>query len=440
MEKLEWKTEKRSVGELIPLDYNPRIRKEKKQAKLSASLEKFNLVETPVINLDGRIIAGQRRWEVFMESGRGNERIDVRIPNRMLTEDEVKEYNLLSNTHAGEWDLPKLEMYFSNLYEEIVELPVVPAGLLPVDMINKKKHRQNEIAEDGFCDDPGAEPVTMPGDLYELNSHRFICADCTDRHEVERLMDGRLAQMVFTDPPYNVSIKQIGGGNPNSIGVKHAEFKMAAGEMNKSRFTRFLEDCFINLIKYSADGSIHYICMDWKHIHELTTAGKLYAEQKQLIVWKKDNGGMGTFYRSQHELIFVYKNGRRKHINNFGLGENGRYRTNVWEYTGMNSFASGEREHLDDHPTVKPVKLVAGAILDCSDPSGIILDTFLGSGTTLIAAEQTGRSCYGVEVDAKYCDLTVRRYLRFMKQYGLSVTVRRNGNILSGTELKAFGK
>jgi hypothetical protein len=270
-------TEKRTVKDLIPLDYNPRIRTEKKQAKLSISIEKFNLVETPVINLDNRIIAGQRRWEVFMESGRGNERIDVRVPSRLLTEEEVKEYNL-------------------------------------------------------------------------------------------------------------------------------------------------------------------HICMDWKHVHELTAAAKVYTEAKQLIVWKKDSGGMGTFYRSQHELIFVYKNGRKKHINNFMLGESGRYRTNVWEYAGMNSFASKDRENLADHPTVKPVKLVADAILDCSNPYDVILDAFPGSGTTLLAAEQTNRICYGMELDARYCDLTVRRWLRFMKLHDLSVTVRRNGQLLSGVELEAFIK
>ena len=440
MVKLEWKTEERIVKDLIPIDYNPRVRNERKQAKLSGSLEKFNLVETPVINLDGRIIAGQRRWEVFMESGRGDERIDVRVPNRLLTEEEVKEYNLLSNTHAGEWDLPKLELHFGNLYREIVELPYIGAELPLADAPDKRKNAPPEISEDGFCDAPPAEPVTQPGDIYELNSHRLICADCTDRMKVQQLMNGRQARMVFTDPPYNVSMREIGSGSPRSIGVKHADFKMAGGEMNTNRFTRFLQDTILNLIQFTENGSIHYICMDWKHICELAIAGKLYTEQKQLVVWKKDNGGMGSFYRSQHELIFVYKNGRKKHINNFELGQNGRYRTNVWEYTGMNSFASGERENMADHPTVKPVGLVADAILDCSNRYDIILDAFLGSGTTLLAAEQTGRICYGVELDPAYCDLTVRRYLQFTGRHNLSVTVRRNGQILSEVELKVFEK
>lgn len=439
MDKLIWSTEKRIVKELIPLDYNPRVRNEKKQRKLSGSLAKFNLVEIPVINKDNRIIAGQRRWEAFFEAGRENESIDVRVPNRMLTEEEIKEYNLLSNTHAGEWSLPMLETHFSSIYKEIIsDLPSIEADLPSSDMLDSKKQDQKEVIEDGFVEEPqeANRAITKPGDIYELNNHRLLCADCTDTVEIKRLMDGKLGQMVFTDPPYNVRVRDIVGLGK----AKYEEFKMASGEMNKTRFTRFLEDCFLNLIKYSQDGSIHYICMDWKHVNELSTAGKIYTEQKNLIVWKKDNGGMGTFYRSQHELIFVYKNGKRKHINNFGLGETGRYRTNVWEYTGMNSFGSKDRENLEDHPTIKPVKLVADAILDCSLLYGIVLDFFLGSGTTLIASEQTNRICYGVEMAPEYCDLTIKRYLRFMKQHNQEVVIKRNGVVLSASQLKEFEK
>jgi len=436
MVALKWITEQRKVRELIPTDYNPRERNEKKQKKLEGSLSKFNLVEIPVINLDNHIIAGQRRWEAYMESGREDEYIDVRVPNRMLTKEEVDEYMLMSNTHAGEWSLPKLEAHFSSIYKDIIDLPPISASLPSSDILDKEKQEQKDIVEDGFCDEPVAEPISQIGDIYELNNHRFICADSTDILELKRLMSGRLAQMVFTDPPYNVRVRDIVGLGK----TKHNEFQMASGEMNKNRFSRFLEDCFLSLIKFSENGSIHYICMDWKHVNELTTAGKIYTEQKNLIVWKKDNGGMGTFYRSQHEFIFVYKNGKKKHINNFGLGETGRYRTNVWEYTGVNSFGSEDRKTFEDHPTPKPVKMVADAIIDCSNLYGIILDIFLGSGTTIIAAEQTNRICYGVEMDTKYCDLIVRRYLRFMKQHNQPVVVKRNGNILTDAELKEFEK
>lgn len=435
MEKLYWKTEQRRVRDLIPLEINPRKINAAKQQQLIESYKTFDLVEIPVINRDNHIIAGERRFEVLWYAGKQDDLIDVRVPNRMLTEEEVKKYCLISNTHSGEWDLVKLEEYFADInYQDIInDLPDLKTDLPSAEVVaaTREETEQKEVVEDEFDEPFPAEPVTQPGDYYELNNHRLLCADSTDMHAVERLMGGQLAQMVFTDPPYNVKVKDIGGLGK----IKHEEFKMASGEMNKSRFTRFLEDVIMNLMKFSKTGSIHYICMDWKHINELSTAGKLYQEFKQLIIWVKDNGGMGTFYRSQHELIFVYKNGRGKHINNFELGQTGRYRTNVWQYTGMNSVGNRERENLEDHPTVKPVKLVADALLDCSNKNGIILDLFLGSGTTIIAAEQTGRICYGMEMDEKYCDIIIRRYLRFMKQYGLPVYIKKNGAELTPEEL-----
>ncbi len=435
MKQLVWHTEQRKVRELIPLNYNPRKRNEKKQQDLQQSLNKFNLVDTPVINLDNSLISGERRLEALLEAGRGEELIDVRVPNRMLTEKEVKEYNLLANTHAGEWDLPKLEAHFGGLYEGIVELPTLSTELPTADLLDKQKEVQKEIVDDGFIDEPTeAEPITKVGDVYELNDHRIICGDCTDELVVRKLMNKKMAQMVFTDPPYNVKVKNIVGLGKS----KHDEFKMASGEMNQNRFSRFLEDVFLNLIKHTSDGSIHYICMDWKHVNEITTAGKIYTELKNLIVWVKKNGGMGSFYRSKHELIFVYKNGKGKHTNNFMLGQTGRYRTNVWEYDGMSSVGNKERGLLEDHPTVKPVKLVADAVLDCSNYNDLILDVFLGSGTTLVASEQTNRICFGCELDPKYVDLTIKRYLKFQKQYGKKVLIKKNGIELSEKEQQKY--
>lgn len=438
MERLYWTTEQRRVRDLIPLEFNPRKVNAEKQQQLIESYKTFDLVEIPVINRDNHIIAGERRFEVLWYAGKQDDLIDVRVPNRMLTEEEVKKYCLISNTHSGEWDLVKLEEYFADInYQDIInDLPDLKTDLPSTDVVTSKPEaiEQKEIVEDEFDEPLPVDPVTKPGDYYELNSHRLLCADSTDMHAVERLMSGQLAQMVFTDPPYNVKVKDIGGLGK----IKHEEFKMASGEMNKSRFTRFLEDVIMNLMKFSKTGSIHYICMDWKHVHELSTAGKLYQEFKQLIIWVKDNGGMGTFYRSQHELIFVYKNGRGKHINNFELGQTGRYRTNVWQYAGMNSVGNKERDELEEHPTVKPVKLVADALLDCSNKNGVILDLFLGSGTTIIASEQTGRVCYGIEMDEKYCDTIIRRYLRFMKQYGLPVCIKKNGVELTPDELLKY--
>jgi DNA modification methylase len=433
MESLKWHTEIRRVGDLIPLDYNPRIRNEDKQRKLQDSISKFNLVEIPVINLDNHIIAGQRRWEVYMETGRADDEIDVRVPNRMLTEAEVKEYNLIANTHAGEWDLPRLEAHFADIYKDIIpDLPTVDiSSLPPVASVASKK---NEITEDDFIEQPRQKSITQSGDLYEINSHKILCGDSTDINSLNKLMSNKTADMIFTDPPYNLNSNYIG----NHGKVKHDDFIMASGEMTRSRFTRFLEDIFVNLIKVSNDGSIHYICMDWKHIKEISIAAEVYSKAMNLIIWKKTNAGMGTFYRSQHELIFVYKNGKKKHINNFGLGETGRYRTNVWEYAGMNIIANEERNILNDHPTPKPIKLVADAILDCSNPFGIILDVFLGSGTTLIAAEQTNRICHAIEMEPAYVDLSILRYIRLLNTHKQPFTIKRNGLELNKNEIAEY--
>ncbi len=213
--------------------------------------------------------------------------------------------------------------------------------------------------------------------------------------------------MVFTDPPYNVPID----GHVSGLGkVKHREFAMAAGEMSEDEFTAFLATVFRNQAGHSADGAIHFICMDWRHIGEVIAAGgDAYTELKNFCIWAKTNGGMGSLYRSQHELVFVFKAGTAPHINNVELGRHGRYRTTLWSYAGINSFGKDRDAELALHPTVKPVKLVADAILDCSRRGGVVLDPFAGSGTTLIAAEKTGRRGYGIELDPRYCDVIVRR-------------------------------
>jgi len=216
--------------------------------------------------------------------------------------------------------------------------------------------------------------------------------------------------MVFTDPPYNVPID----GHASGLGaIHHRPFPMASGEMDGLQFTGFLCTAFQNLVGFSDDGSLHYVCMDWRHIEEVTAAGReVYTGLKNLCVWVKDNPGMGSFYRSGHEFVFVFKHGRSAHRNNVQLGGFGRNRSNVWRYPGANSFARGGAEGnlLALHPTVKPVALVADAILDCSARGDIVLDAFLGSGTTVIAAERTGRRCYGLELDPAYVDTIVRRW------------------------------
>ena len=225
---------------------------------------------------------------------------------------------------------------------------------------------------------------------------------------MDRLVDGESADLVFTDPPYNVAID----GNVCGLGaVKHREFAFASGEMSESQFTRFLADTLGNMSRVMRDGAIAFVCMDWRHMGELLTAGsEAFTELKNLVVWNKTNGGMGAFYRSKHELIFVFKQGSAQHTNSFGLGETGRYRTNVWDYAGISSIGANRSDELAMHPTVKPVALIADAIMDCSKRGQIVLDGFGGSGSTLIAAEKTGRCARLIEYDPLYCDTIVRRW------------------------------
>jgi len=224
-------------------------------------------------------------------------------------------------------------------------------------------------------------------------------------------MAGQAARMVFTDPPYNVPVN---GHICGKGSIQHREFAMASGEMSKAQFTDFLKAAFENLVRHSVSGSIHYVCIDWRHIDEISKAGEdVYTELKNLIVWAKDNGGMGTFYRSRHELIFAFKNGSAPHINTFELGQHGRYRTNVWEYKGVHTRRAGRMEELALHPTVKPVQMIADAIKDVSARGDIVLDIFGGSSSTLIAAHKTGRSGYLAELDPIYYGRIIRRWEAF---------------------------
>jgi hypothetical protein len=213
--------------------------------------------------------------------------------------------------------------------------------------------------------------------------------------------------MVITDPPFNVPIGRYASGR----GAKtHREFQMASGDMSPAQFREFLTGAMKHLAAFSISGSIHYVFMDWKHMEEVLAAGRVaYTELKNLCVWGKTSCGLGSFYRSQHELVFVFKSGADKNINNFGLGKSKRNRTNLWSYAGANAYRRGRARDLADHPTVKPAEMIADAILDCSRRQGIVLDAFCGSGTTLVAAEQTGRRGRGIEIDPAYIDVAIRR-------------------------------
>lgn len=441
---LNWTTVQRKINDLIPYQHNPRKLTDEKRDQLIRSLEKFNLAEIPAVNTDGVIIAGHQRIKVLQLLGRGEEIIDVRIPNRPLTEQEFKEYNITSNLQVGVWDVELLEEVFSDIDLKDLGLDVNELNIPEID------NGLTDETEDEVDDRLPEEPITQPGDFYEfifLNKglqHKVHCADSRDPQLVTRLMGDDRAHLILTDPPYNVKIDDI----VNSGKTRHKDFKLASGELSETEFIEFLKQSFINLQNFSMPGSLHFIFMDWKHIYEILTAGRvIYSEQKQLIVWNKDNGGMGSFYRSKHELCFVFKHGTEKHINNFLLGQFGRYRTNVWDYAGANSFTNRQKEDngkttgvgdLEYHPTVKSLEMMADAMLDCSCKGHIILDLFLGSGTNIVAAEQTRRNCYGQELEEGYCDVIVRRWIRYMHHNDLPFKILKNGVELTAGDLEKY--
>lgn len=400
----------RNPAALKPRATNPRTHSKKQIRQIADSIERFGFTNPVLIDHAGGVIAGHGRIEAATLLG--IEKVPtIRLED--LTEGEIRAYVIADNKlaeNAG-WDRELLAIELQGLIEPNIDFDVTITGFeMPeIDILIGELSSADE-EEDPADEVPAVadgQPVTQPGDIWCIGKHRLICGDATDLDICSRLLDGAVAQMVFTDPPYNVPID----GHVSGLGkVKHREFAMASGEMSEAEFTAFLATVFGNLASHSADGAIHFICMDWRHMGEVVAAGNdAFTELKNLCIWAKTNGGMGSLYRSQHELVFVFKAGIAPHINNVELGKHGRYRTNLWSYPGINSFGKDRDAELALHPTVKPVKLVADAVLDCSKRGGIVLDVFAGSGTTLVAAEKTGRRGYGIELDPRYCDVIVRR-------------------------------
>jgi DNA methylase len=262
---------------------------------------------------------------------------------------------------------------------------------------------------------PAGPEVAQLGDLWTLGPHKLLCGDALDAASYARLMGEDRAAMVFTDPPYNVAID----GNVTGKGkVHHREFAMATGEMSEPQFVAFLTQACELMAEHSTNGSVHFVCMDWGHLYPLMTAGRsAYDAMLNICVWTKPHGGLGGVYRSAHEMVVVFKNGRGPHRNNVQMGRFGRNRTNVWAYAGANGFGRGEDADLtSQHPTPKPVAMIADAMLDVTAPRDIVLDVFMGSGATLIAAQRVGRVCRGIEMDPLYVDLTIPRWQRLTGQ------------------------
>lgn len=413
----------RKITELRPYVRNARTHSKKQIAQIARSIERFGFTNPVLISDEGEIVAGHGRVEAAKFLGLKS------VPTLALShlsETERRAYVLADNKlalNAG-WDKELLAIELQALVDLEFDTELTGFSLAEVDLVIDEAGESDPDGSDAAEDivpHVSGEAVSRRGDLWILGNHRLLCGDTQQRVEVERLMAGEQADIVFTDPPYNVAID----GNVCGLGsVKHREFAFASGEMNRTQFVAFLKTTLGSMAGVMRDGAIAYVCMDWRHMGELVEAGEgSFTELKNLVVWNKTNGGMGAFYRSKHELIFVFKQGTASHTNSFGLGDTGRYRTNVWDYAGISSISAARSEELAMHPTVKPVALIADALRDCSRRGEIVLDGFGGSGSTLIAAQKTGRRGRLIEFDPLYCDTIIRRWEAYTgKQARLDTT------------------
>jgi len=410
----------RPVGALQPDSRNARLHPERHIKQLATSIEAFGFNCPLLIDRDDRVIAGHGRLLAVKHLGWQEVPI-IRLEH--LTPEQVRAYAIADNRlcDVSTWDERLLGENLKELADADLnfDLDAIGFDLPEIDLLIQSLGDVSDEPDDSSNIAPEGPPVSVLGDVWRLGRHRIICGNALEPETYRDLLGTARAAMTFTDPPYNV---QIDGHVSGKGTIQHREFAMASGEMSSHEFTVFLTQ-FLGMAKmHCVDGALIYACMDWRHARELIAAGDAQQlDLKNTCVWDKGCGGMGSLYRSQHELVFVYKSGNGPHTNNVQLGKFGRNRTNVWSYPGVNSFAreTGEGNLLAMHPTVKPVALVADAILDASNRGDIVLDPFLGSGTTVIAAEKTGRACMGIELDPRYVDTSIRRWQRLTGQRAL---------------------
>ena len=418
----------RPIEALTVNPQNPRLHTKKQIHQIADSIRAFGFNVPVLIDGQSQIVAGHGRVQACQELGI---RVVPTISLSHLTTMQAKAFVLADNqlTDNSNWDERLLGEQLKELAAvnldfsleatgfEMGEIDLFIQGVAPAP--SSEDDPANTIPEPAV-----GPPVSQANDLWVLGPHRVYGGSALEERAYAALMGARRAAMVFTDPPYNVPIE----GHASGLGrVRHQDFVMASGEMSDAEFTEFLRKTCLHLRRYTRDGSLHFICMDWRHAEHLLAAGRTAsAELKNICVWDKGVGGMGSLYRSGYELVFVYKQGAGRHRNNVQLGQFGRNRTNVWRYPGSHARSTDEGPLLALHPTVKPVTLVADALLDASARHDIVLDPFLGSGTSIIAAERTGRICYGMELDPRYVDVTIRRWQTYTGDHARhAVTGRR---------------
>lgn len=418
----------RPIASLRPDPGNPREHSPKQIKAIARSIEAFGFNVPVLIDAAGQIVAGHGRVEAARSLGRSA------VPTIMLehlTPAQAKAFMIADNrlTDTSTWNDRLLAEQLKSLADLDLTFSLEATGF-SMGEIDFRIEGLNLTTEEGADPDDALievaanNPVTQAGDVWLLGPHRLLCGSALEPQSYTALLGDDRAAMVFTDPPYNVKIN----GHVSGLGRnRHREFAMASGEMDRAAFTGFLSSTCQLMAECSSAGALHYICMDWRHLPELMDAGdEAYDSLRNICVWAKDQAGMGSLYRSAHEMVLVFRVRGGPHRNNVELGSNGRHRTNVWRYPGIAGFRHGSEDGdlLALHPTVKPVKLVADAILDCTMRGDLVLDPFLGSGTTLIAAERMGRCCAAIELDPAYVDTAIQRWERLT---GGTATLRETG-------------
>jgi DNA modification methylase len=394
----------RGTGSLKPDPRNSRTHSKRQVDQIIASMREFGFTNPILVDPGGMVIAGHGRLLAAKAMGLAE------VPTIELTgldDAQKRALRLADNKIAlgAGWDLDLLKVELGELSapEFGIDLTVTGFSSGELDFLLSSK----EDPDDDAIPPIPTEPRSRGGDIWRLGDHRIGCGDSRDLEFLHKVVGDRAAaDVAFLDPPYNVRIS----GHAN-VATRHREFAMASGEMTDEDFRIFLTQTLGSAAKVSRDGAIHFICMDWRHMDDVRAVGRsIYGDLLNLCVWNKSNAGMGSLYRSKHELVFVYKVGTAPHFNAVELGRHGRNRTNVWDYASVNSLSGSRRQDLALHPTVKPTALVADAIQDVTRRGELVLDIFLGSGTTLIASERCGRRFRGIEIDRGYVDVAMERW------------------------------
>lgn len=406
--------EYRKVVDLKPYENSPRVHPPSQRRKAEAILERHGMIAPILIDEQDRVVNGHLVLDAW--KALGNTEIPV-IVVKTRSRDDIRAIHLGFNRLAEDtkWDRIKLKAEFEALIEVGYDLELTGFENVEIDQELAVEDPSTGVVEDApKAVDPNSAAISRFGDLYFAGKHQFLCGDARDGAAIGRLLQAELARAILTDPPYNVKID----GNVSGLGkASHREFAMASGEMSSVAFEGFLHSFLMGTTAYLVDGGLVYTFMDWRHLPELFAAyDRAGLTPMNLCVWAKTNAGMGTFYRSQHEMVLIGKHGTAPHTNNFELGKKGRSRSNLWTYRGMNVVGRERDELLKVHPTVKPVAMFADILKDVTAPGEIVLDPFLGSGTTVIAAEETGRRCFGIELDPLYVDAIIRRFEDFTGQ------------------------